>query len=94
MAADLAAIIKEGERLEDAAERTPAGWDESGWFMLRDFYSEHGHHLLAVAKAAVEMRELIRHDDGCAAPWSDTAECDCGIGDVLARFDAAVRGKK
>lgn len=78
----LAEIIEEGERLEREATRHTDGDLKCGRQALRLLPS-----LLAVAKAAVEMRTFIAHDTSDMDP-GDTL----GWNAMIDRFDAAVRG--
>jgi hypothetical protein len=84
---DLAAIIEEGGRLAGkvrARECDEKDVDEA----IDDrnaFYVEHGPTLLAVARAAVEMREAFE-----ALDYSRTT--GKRLLKAIAAFDAAVRG--
>ena len=79
----LAVIIEEGERLEADVQsaidmRMPTCADVAIGLM-HDFYAEHGHRLLPVAKAGRTL----------AAAVAGTGSCT----EELAAFDTAVRGE-
>lgn len=91
---NLAAIIEEGENAErayrEAKAFSSAEIGAGDW--CHRFYVAHGPALLAVAKAAMEMRKAqgayfgvhsIEHDPGYTASV---------LADTTAAFDAAVRG--
>jgi hypothetical protein len=78
----LAEIVQEGERLLDR-EHYHTDVELSGYFY------QHGPALLAVARAAVEMRSFIAHDTSDMDP-GDTL----GWNRMIDAFDAAVRPAK
>ena len=86
----LAEIIEEGERLIAARTMSPqhsmTHYIEAGTDLAR-FMVRYGPALLAVAKAAVEMRTFIAHDTSDMDP-GDTL----GWNAMIDAFDAAVRG--
>ena len=89
----LAEIVEEGEQLEKTYRETkPFTAAEIGASdALHAFYVEHGPRLLAVAKAAVEMRDAeqaysVEGDRGGPAAWR--------LFRAKQVIDAAVRGAK
>jgi len=85
----LAEIVEEGEKLEAACrEQVYLTEQIAAGDAIARFHNLHGRTLLAVAKAAVEMREA---SEVAASDLSDAA-VDRFIA-ARAAFDAAVRGE-
>ena len=76
----LAEIIAEGKRL--------VGKDDAAFLA---FFIEHGPRLLAVAEAADRIRDYTRHAPICTG--SSERQCDCGLVEAEAAFDAAASGE-
>jgi hypothetical protein len=104
----LAEIIEEGERRQEECvfARDNEEWDKAH-FCRSVFWEKHGPRLLAVARAAVEMREGAeefaslfqrgamdcRHDNGCEASGRDPRCTECRFRLAVAAFDDAAGGK-
>lgn len=98
----IADVIREGRELHSLYESAEEeGLDSTAndyWNQLCSFYAEHGPTLLAVAEAAVEMRE----NAGATLQLEDRSGYHARraprlLGDVqrfFMAFDAAARGKR
>lgn len=88
----LAEILEEAKRPEEAAAKADADHLHGVATVLRDrlkpFYAEHGPRLVAVAEAAVEMREAIGAYFGRHSIESDADGTSTKLAGAVAAWDA------
>ncbi len=88
----LAEIVEEGKSAEETY-RNARAWTAAeigAADACHRFYLAHGPRLLAVAEAAVEMREVLRRMNyGCDKPDL----CPCAASAALRAFDSAAGGQ-
>ena len=90
MGVTLAEVIEEGRRAFAArGHEAPFVTDEWQMFILIN-----GHRLLAVAEAAVEMREATKFYFGRHSIESDADGGSVRLANAASAFDAAARGEK
>lgn len=92
----LAEIIEEAERRQRICNTVVSLDEQIRAMRARDvFYLDHFPALLAVAKAAVEMRTKlsIRYFEDAACEQDHQWVLHDGLAEALATFDAAVRGE-